>query len=242
MSPKLIITRPVDTAKQFAIDVQVALGRDVACIFSPAYTIIDEPLSDAVAERENLIFTSPNGVRAATRAGISKRKAWCVGDRTMQHAVESGFDASSANGDVNDLFELIMTSGASSSFVHIAGDHTIGDLSDRLTKNGIPCRHLLGYRQVAALPTPALSKSFEGSDPLVFPLFSARAALILGTDDVKAPIDVVAMSPAVSEAAIAMNADRVVTAKRPRYEEMVALTCDVLTMRFDREGRLESPG
>jgi len=234
MLPKLIISRPASSAEQFARDVQDALGRAVTCIFSPAYDIKFFPV-EIEREPDAYVFTSANGVAAAARAGLSG-KAWCVGDRTAQLANKAGFEAASARGDVEDLFELLVRQHPGGPLLHVASKHTRGDLGARLTAKGIPCDTLTAYDQVLLQPSRDLVAAVQGADPLVIPLFSPRAVLILNFNEVQAPMHVVAMSPSVGQAATDMNADTVVVAKSPTYHDMVDSTCHVMTQLFDRIG------
>ena len=223
MPPKLIITRPASTADRFAKDVQSALGRDVDCVFSPAYKIVFLPFEIAKAP-EAYVFTSANGVAAAARAGLSGT-AWCVGDRTTQIAQEAGFDATSAQGDVEDLYRVILETRPKGALLHIAGQHTRGELAQRLVQQGIQISVITAYDQPILAPSEQFTLASNGSDPLVIPLFSARAAFILSVSETKAPVHVVAMSQAIGSAAIDLSADTVVVTKMPNYRDMVTMTC-----------------
>jgi len=94
----------------------------------------------------------------------------------------------------------------------------------------------LDLDQVLLQPSRDLVAAVQGADPLVIPLFSPRAVLILNFNEVQAPMHVVAMSPSVGQAATDMNADTVVVAKSPTYHDMVDSTCHVMTQLFDRIG------
>lgn len=233
MPPKLIITRPEGSAARFAEDVQDGLGRHVDCVFSPVYEIVFLPITAAEGA---LVFTSANGVAAAVRAGIGGNRAWCVGDRTAEVAREAGFNAISAGGNVEDLCDLITTQHHDGPLLHIAGQHTVGDLAERLRLNGIACVQITGYAQHALPPTNELIVAAKGSDALVIPLFSPRAALILAANEMQAPVHVVAMSRNIGDAATDFRADTVVVAKSPTYVDMVGKTCHVMSQLFDRAG------
>lgn len=235
MPPKLIITRPTQTASRFSTEVQALLSREVACIFSPAYDIQFLNFDKAQAKETTLIFTSANGVAAAKRVGLKGQRAWCVGDRTAAAATDAGFRAHSANGDVEALLAAILASGEDGAMTHIAGTFTRGDLVSRLTAHGILCDQITAYRQNQLSPSDAYLAASKGSDPLVIPLFSPRAALMVGIE-FKAPVHVVAMSKAICDAAIDMNVDTVVTVRAPTNLEMVRTTCDLLSKLFDRTG------
>jgi len=236
MPPKLIITRPKATAQRLADDVQRSLGRDVACVFSPAYRIAFLPMRHALGLNDALVFTSANGVKAAVRAGLKGRRAWCVGDKTALAAHAAGFDAKSASGDVDDLFQLILNDRPTVQLIHVAGEHTRGHLAQRLSAQGVACTAVIGYTQTLLPPTDDLVLAAKGSDPLVIPLFSPRAVFIIAGSRLKAPVHVVAMSHAIGEAATDLHADTVVIAKAPTYVDMLDQTCRVLTQLFDRTG------
>jgi len=190
MPPKLIITRPASSAERFALDVQTELGRDVDCIFSPAYEIVFVPLK-IIHRPDAYVFTSANGVAAAARAGVSG-SAWCVGDRTAQLAQEAGFNATSAHGDVEDLYSAILNTRTKDRLLHIAGRHTRGDLGPRLTAQGLTCETITAYDQLILPPTDLFNLARNGADALVIPLFSPRAALILSVNEIEAPVHVIA--------------------------------------------------
>jgi uroporphyrinogen-III synthase len=123
-----------------------------------------------------VILSSETGAQAA--ASLKARlpdHAFCVGDRTAAAARLAGFAATSAQGDAAALLALIL-SDPPGPLLHLRGQDTRGDLARRLSARGVPA-----------------------------PLFSPRSAAILGAECVRiaatAPIHVVALSPAVAEAA-----------------------------------------
>ena len=79
LKPKLIITRPVDSANLFASFFERNLQKE-QIIISPAIEIKFFSRPKILKKTTNLIFTSSNGVKAAGQAVNDNIRAICVGD------------------------------------------------------------------------------------------------------------------------------------------------------------------
>lgn len=225
--PVLILTRPIEASRRFLGEVEAALGRPVTYIVSPVMKVVPMAVDDLSEPLGGVVFSSENGVRQAGRLSLPPgMTAWCVGDRTAQVANAAGFRALSAQGDAEALIAMICAARPEGPLVHLHGEHTRGDVADRLTAAGVPCGSLAIYAQVPTPLTPEARAAFAGDKPVILPLFSPRSATILtGVGGVTAPLHVIAMSKAVANEASVLRLNTLVIADAPTGPAMVAATC-----------------
>ncbi len=153
------------------------------------HTLIDsvieiETLAVPVPEGryDAVVFTSANGVRAATAFDAFRRiVVYAVGTRTAEVARECGFaNVGIAAGDVNALGDLIaaeMPAGAR--VLHLAGEDRAGDLPARLARSGIHVETLVIYRARSALALHAETiDGFRGGRIDAVLHYSERSAAI----------------------------------------------------------------
>lgn len=230
---QLIITRPIETGAAFAKKVQKACGYDVPNILSPGLAVV--PVKARLPKSfDHVIFTSANGVAQARRLGITRSvKAWCVGSRTADAARALGFETIVGGGDVAQLFETLVEARPKGKIVHLAGQHTRGDIAGKLSAAGLDCQEITVYDQQVLPPTPELLSAMSGDKPVVIPLFSARSGLILSQMEWRAPAHVIAISPFVADIALEWGADTLSTAERPDEFAMITATCRVLDQLKD---------
>jgi uroporphyrinogen-III synthase len=210
MQPVLIVTRPAPDGARFA-----AQCGDMPVILSPLQRI--DPI-EANCTARGAIFTSSNGVAQAARLGLTSGPAWCVGDRTAQLARDAGFDAVSADGDVENLMALIFAAPPDVPVAHIRGNEARGDIGPRLRAAGIDCSDCIAYLQTPLDLTPSAITAIRGAHPVIIPLFSPRAARLLSEQIALGDhVTLVAISPAVAELCKA----RTVTAQRPNGQAML---------------------
>ena len=167
----------------------------------------------------------PEASRTAARVRARDRLVLTVGDATAEAAREAGFnDVRSADGDVNALVALAKREldPARGKLIHIAGDHVAGDLGGELRAAGFSVERRLAYASVAAAPLPP---ALNG--PLDIVLFhSPRAAqrfIELGAPNA-ANLVAGCMSAAIAEAAGKVSWRRIITAPRPREDDLLAAT------------------
>lgn len=229
MKPVVAITRPIESAQVFLEDLRLSCACNFDAVISPSY-IIDFLLpQDRIFEFEHLIFTSMNGVRAAKVMQLQcDGTAWCVGDETSKFAIESGFHAVSADGDARSLFNLVKQEYAGGRILHISGEHTRFNFSTSLRAHSIPCKQLVAYSQESLAANSTLVDSLMGSESVVLPLFSARAAMILDDIEILAPLHIVAISKAVAEAVNKDISATYIIADEPKKQSMIESTCRVL--------------
>jgi uroporphyrinogen-III synthase len=223
MMLRVAITRAEPEASRTAARVR---ARGAEAIVAPLLTIVPCGYDTNTEGAQAIIFTSTNGVRAFPDArGARDRLVLTVGDATAEAAREAGFnDVRSADGDVNALVALAKREldPAEGKLIHIAGDHVAGDLGGELRAAGFSVERRLAYASVAAAPLPA---ALNG--PLDIVLFhSPRAAqrfIELGAPNA-ANLVAGCMSAAIAEAAGKVSWKRIITAPRPREDDLLAAT------------------
>ena len=220
MRPKLIITRPAPDGARFAAQFDAH-----RVILSPLQRI--DPV-DATCDARAVIFTSTNGVAQAARLGMSSGPAWCVGARTAHMAQAAGFDAQSADGNVEDLLRLIIAAKPDMPMAHIRGCDARGDLAPRLRAAGFDCADCIAYMQTPVPLSADAIAAIDGAEPVIIPLFSPRAAQLLSDQVTIGPhITVIAISKAV---ATNLDAANIITAPQPNGDAMLLATKQVLAM------------
>ncbi|MBX3428224.1 MAG: uroporphyrinogen-III synthase [Hyphomonadaceae bacterium] len=220
---RVAITRAQPEADRTAERVR---ARGHEAIVAPLITIVPCGYDTNTEGAQAIIFTSSNGVRAFPDVrGARDRIVLTVGDITAAAAREAGFkDVRSANGDVRSLAALIKRDlhPTNGKLIHIAGDHVAGDLGGDLRAAGFSVERRLAYASVAA---PALPEALNG--PLDIVLFhSPRAAecfVALGAPNA-ANLAAGCMSTAIAAAAAKTSWKRIITAPRPREDDLLAAT------------------
>lgn len=203
--PVILLTRPKKQSDRFTVLCQQVLGAQQPILQSPLLKIEILPLPPTKSECEALIFSSENGVLAYVRAnGRTDLPAYCVGDRTAKTATEAGLRAHCANGSADDLVQLVQASGIQGKMLHIHGEHTRGDIAERL---GEKTSGVVGYRQISQPINKAALTALACTEKIILPMFSPRTAeLFFGAGEtIIAPLYVIAMSNAVKNAVIGSN-------------------------------------
>jgi uroporphyrinogen-III synthase len=220
---RVAITRAEPEASRTAERVR---ARGAEAIVTPLLKIVPCGFDTNTEGAQAIIFTSSNGVRAFPDArGARNRIVLAVGDTTAEAARVAGFaDVRSADGDVKSLAALAIATlePGKGKLIHIAGDHVAGDLGGELRTAGFSVERRLAYASVALI---ALPEALRG--PLDVVLFhSARAAetfIKLGAPNA-AELTAGCLSGAVAEAAAKSTWRRIVTAPRPREDDLLTAT------------------
>ena len=132
-----------------------------------------------------------------------------------------GWNARSADGDVDQLFQLISDASPTTEIVHLRGEHSRGALVDRLVKEGIPARDVVVYEQAALDFTDEAKDALSGNSPLLVPLFSPRsAALMVSQGPFAAPMTAIVMSEAVAAEIEGIGFGEIQVAIAPTAEAM----------------------
>ncbi|MDX1485315.1 MAG: uroporphyrinogen-III synthase [Alphaproteobacteria bacterium] len=180
-----------------------------------------------------LAFTSANGVRAlvhlAPEARALKLPVFVVGPATAAAARAAGFaDVRSADGDVAALANLVARElgRGGGPVVHVAGRERAGDLVGALAAEGLEARREVLYDAIAADSlSSTLRAEIEAGAINVVLIFSPRTARLFvnlmensGLEARARTMCLVALSPAVAEAAAPLPWGTVRIADAPRQD------------------------
>lgn len=217
---RIAITRALPEAERTAERIRAKGG---VPLIAPLLTIVPCAYNTSTEGAQALLFTSSNGVRAFPDVrGARDRLVLTVGNATARAAHEAGFtQVHSADGDVHSLAALAKTllDPRRGKLIHIAGDHVAGDLGGELRAAGFEVERRLAFASVAASKLPDVFHT-----PLDVALFhSARAAetfIQLGAPNASAMI-AACLSPAIAEAASAVDWRSVIVSRAPREDALL---------------------
>lgn len=228
MAPLLLVTRPVETAKDFASKVLDRLSEPVEIIFSPALEIV--PLNPEILETpDHLILTSANAVRQAVRLNIKVNgRVLCIGDRTTELSKTLGFSAEKSGNCAAELIETVLDEAIEGRILHLSGAHTRGDIVETLAKNGRNAKRTIAYDQRRVELNSDALRALKGTNNVVLPLFSPRSAGQFTQSESFAPLHIVAMSDAVKGSLPSKMRQRVEVVKIPDEGHMVEATVRML--------------
>lgn len=213
----VLLTRPEPQSRAFAEALTDRFGNRVRCVTSPLMAV--ELLTPAVPEGPYaaVIFTSANGVAAATRLGADlPPQAFCVGAGTATLAQAAGFAATSADGDADALVAAILANPPPGRLLHLRGEEARGDVAERLIKAGTKTDALTVYRMRPQTLTAEAVELLQGSRVVIVPLFSPHSATLFNLalpQGRPLRVQLVAMSAAVAEAITGQQADVMVVRK-----------------------------
>jgi uroporphyrinogen-III synthase len=200
------------------------MGDAAPVVIAPVVEIRALPGAPDLDDFAGAIFSSENGVKALCAEGRGRR-AWCVGERTAAVARAAGFDALAAEGDADALVAAVIASGEHGPLLHARGRESRGEVAKRLYAAGIACEEVVVYTQSALPFTPEAQALLRGEAPVLVPLFSpnsaARLAGAMADLEVRAPLLVAAMSPAVAEAWTGPAPKHLEVAQRPDAPAML---------------------
>lgn len=198
---QILLTRPRRQSERFARQCRERLGPDIGIVISPLIEIETLRPPAAPEEARHFLFTSQNGVRAAAEAWPDHRPpCFTVGDRTAAVARELGYDARPCGGTVESMIAHLVASRPAGPYLHLRGEHSTGQLAQRLNAAGLKTEEAVIYRQNAQDLSSAAEKMLCGDMPVLVPLFSPRTATIFwkGRANVQARVTIIAISQAVA--------------------------------------------
>ena len=202
------MTRPRTAADRFVSEMPAPLRSQLSPLFSPLLEIVPVTGWQDITAEEVAIFTSRNGVVHGPDG--NGRTAYCVGVATTAQARDRGWAAQRAGADASDLVATILADAPDRPLVHIRGTHTRGDVAERLAAMGQAVRDCVVYDQRLLPLTQHAQDALTGKTATIVPLFSPRTALQFAR---QAPsltsTQVIALSPAVAEAATPLLVDHV---------------------------------
>lgn len=232
MEPILLVTRPAPAGVQFAATVAAGLDVPHRVLHAPALQIT--PLAYRMPAASGVIFTSARAVSLSpVGAGMT---AYCVGDATSVAALSRGYAVLNAAGDADALVALILSQRPHGPLVHLAGRHRRGAIAERLTQAGVPCTTVEVYDQTRLPVGDLLRDAAAGDRPVVAPVFSLRSAGGMLALSWRAPLHVVAISPAVAAAFVALTPARLLTVAHPDADHMARTTRATLRALLTLEG------
>ncbi|BCB18182.1 uroporphyrinogen-III synthase [Bosea sp. ANAM02] len=203
-------------------------------VVAPLFEVVR--LTDAAPEGafDALVLTSGNGVPALADGPAAWRDlpVFTVGSRTAAKVREAGLDDTrSADGDRNDLIELIIrTLPAPAKLLMIVGRDRKEDVPDRLREAGYEVTLWIAYaaEPVSVLPedTQAALRHGEGGAALHYSARGARTFIALAqaanVADEALELTHVALSADVASPLISAGASTVLVAEHPEEAGMLA--------------------
>lgn len=194
-------------------------------IISPAFDLV--PTGAQIPPFDVAVFTSRAGVAFAP-AGMD-RPAFCVGDATAAAAAAAGYLSNSASGAVDDLVEMILQRRPAGNILHLRGENSIGNVIGSLAGADLKASSVVVYRKKKEQAAPELGQAREASAPMIFPAFSAETVSII--KDWRLDLTrshVVAISDAVAQAALGLDAASIRVSSRPDETAMLEACAGII--------------
>ncbi len=237
--PALLLTRPRVDAESFLADLRRSVTPGTVVI-SPVLRIVATGAVPDLAGVTAVIFTSANGVRAGKLPpGL---RAFCVGCKTTQAAQAAGYVAEMVGETADQLVAHLAGLRPEGGMLHLRGRHARGDVAARLTAMGMNARETIVYDQQACDFTREARALLDAEKPVILPLFSPRSAeIVVRQARARAPLWVVALSPAVASCAAPLKPERLVIAARPDRAAICAAVAGVIGGGSPLEGPSRVP-
>jgi len=218
----LLMTRPRAASERFVAQLPTRTRSRVTVIHSPLLDIRPLPVQVVTTGMRGVIFTSANAVNAAVSLGVSRAlPAFCVGPATTDTAKGAGWEARMVGATAEELVAAILQLRPETPLLHLRGEHSRGDIANRLTELGITTLEQAVYQQRLLPLTPEARAAAAGTDPVIAPIFSPRTARQFA--DVwpgHAPLWLVAISEATAEPLNSLGYARLKIAKEPTPKKM----------------------
>ena len=218
----LLMTRPRAASERFVAQLPPKVLERVKVIYSPLLDIRPIEGKIGMSGHGGLIFTSANGVQAAARlTGDRSLPAYCVGEVTTATAARAGWQAEMAGETAEALFANLLRRRPPGPLLHLRGEHSRGNLAERLTQSGLTVRDQAIYRQLLLPFSDEAREAMQGVLPVIAPVFSPRTArqfADLWSGSV--PLMLAAISDAAAEPLESLNFQRLEVAKQPNAERM----------------------
>ncbi|KIN74466.1 uroporphyrinogen-III synthase [Sulfitobacter guttiformis] len=175
--PTLLLTRPSGGSHGFAAALDPSALARVRLLVAPLMEITGTLAALAPHDVQAAIFTSANGVDYAPDG--RGRPAFCVGTVTTAEAKRRGWDAQLSGKNAHELIARLREMRPVMPLVHLGGAHTIGDIAETLTAEGITTRHIAIYQQTLLPLDPEAMEALKA--PCIVPVFSLRSAAQLSS-------------------------------------------------------------
>ncbi len=218
----LLMTRPRAASERFVAQLPAHIRSEVEVIHSPLLEI--EPLRVAVAADAvaGLIFSSANGVNAATMLDVDRDlPAYCVGPATTEAAKAAGWNAQVLGATADELVANLLKCAPQGPLLHLRGEHSLGNVAERLTNSGLTTLEQPIYQQHLLPLSDAATQVAECNSPIIAPIFSPRTArqfadIWAGT----APLLLAANSEATAWPLNSLTFERLKIAREPSSDQM----------------------
>ena len=194
----------------------------VKVIHSPLIEIKPLEVQIDMGGIQGLIFTSANSVGTAASMGVDRNlPAYCVGPATTGTAKGAGWQAQMVGTTAEELVATLLRLRPHSPMLHLRGEHSRGNIAERLTESGLTVFEQAVYQQNLLPLTDEAAEAACGDTPVLAPLFSPRTArqfadIWIGT----APLWLAAISEATAEPLKTLGYDRLKVAKEPTPKKM----------------------
>ncbi len=238
----LLMTRPLAAAERFVAGLPQEARAGLQVIYAPLMQIRPIQAMVSLDGVKGVIFTSANGVEAASRETAVRLPAFCVGERTAATAVNAGWQAISLGQCADELVGRLLQKPPKAPLLHLRGGHARGRIAQRLTDGGIPCSAQIVYNQVLLPLSVEAQAALSAKTDVIVPLFSPRTACHFASlcRDA-AHLHLIALSGAVAGPLKSLNCKVLRVSKEPSAEAMAEAVLDAAAQlsRLERKRRAE---
>ena len=173
----LLMTRPYAASERFVAQLPTRTRSRVTVIHSPLIEIKPLQVRADMAGLQGLIFTSANAVSAAVSIGVDPGlPAYCVGPVTTGVAQDAGWSAQMVGATAEELVATLLRLRPQSPLLHLRGEHSRGNVAERLTESGLTAFEQVVYQQNLRPFSDEARVAARGDAPIIAPLFSPRTA------------------------------------------------------------------
>ncbi len=225
MIPTILITRPLDAAKDFERLLYAKLGADIPCVVSPLLDIRHLSPKIDVRDVQTVFFTSAHAVRAfAKLTAVRGFVCYVVGSATGEAARSAGFDPIEGGGSAESLAKRLLKDHLKGTILYPRGTHVAFDFASALAPSEADFRQEIVYDQCATALSSQAQKILSGKYGVVLPLFSPRSAtLFFDNNSWNGPLFVGAMSDKVARTVPVADVAKLSVAEAPTTDAMLNL-------------------
>ncbi|AZV80100.1 uroporphyrinogen-III synthase [Parasedimentitalea marina] len=225
----LLMTRPQNAARRFVAMLPATLTAKLQIIYAPLMSVQPVGQDVTLLKDEAVIFTSANGVSAtASIPDRDGRTAYCLGRHTRQIAEDAGWQAQMCGNTADDVVADLLQRRPSGLLVHLRGQHSRGQIAERLSKAGLPCREKIIYEQRLLTLTDEANSALSATQDVIVPIFSPRTARqFADLCPIGSGFHLIAMSGAVAEPLKSLKYRDLRICSEPDAQSMALLVQDV---------------
>jgi uroporphyrinogen-III synthase len=217
----VLISRPEADSNLLASSLR-RLEPSIDCLIAPAIEIA--PLDiETVHQKIDLVNLTSRHAAAAAAKFYPNVKTICVGRSTAQRAEELGLHAISTDGTSEEILSLIKTMRVGR-VLHLRGQHSRGNIAERLADFGIQAFQQISYEQHAQPFTPQVTHKLQEIPKLLIPIYSPRTSQIIAQNlaEYMGALTMIAISTEAADAWTGSKPDRVIIAQKPNATAMFA--------------------